>query len=87
MTLFEFMTVCMYYQPLEIIRTNDYHEEYLIAKGRKQDIIYDMEDDVFHALGFKVLIIEQLEDRIRVKVQDEYFFKSDNERWGGTENE
>lgn len=32
-------------------------------------------------LKFEVLIIEQLENRIRVKVQDEYFFKSDNERW------
>ena len=79
-TVHDLIQRLVYYQPVEIWRTNDYMEDRLVFKGIKQDLITNMDDDLFSDLKLNVLVIETTHYGLLVKAQDEYFFRSDDWR-------
>ena len=84
MNVFEVLKVCEFGQWVKIVRTNDYGEDRVIAYAPKIDIINDMNEDVFHALEYKVIVIKvrqetDTERLLEIICQDEYFFRSDKE--------
>lgn len=84
MNVFELLKVCKFYQWVKIVRTNDYGEDQVIAYAPKIDIINDMNEDVFHALEYKVIVIKvgqdtSTESLLEIICQDEYFFRSDKD--------